>query len=139
MTLFECIYAFLSADATLAAKLPGGVVPAYIPQDGTFPLCVVRYYGSVSQRPTHDNGPSPWSLFRLEFTFWGGDFATMEQCAARVDTLFSVPNALALGSSGRGIFCPQQTNGPRTVREPERRIDGVQIDVLGLLNSDTIA
>jgi hypothetical protein len=138
MTLFECMTVFVSTNTGLLAKLPGGFHPGYIPENKPFPLMVMRYVSGASQPPTHDGGASPWSRVRLEFTIWGKDYKTAEQCAFMLSSMFESFNG-NLGGGANGRFGVQAIQGPRDVWDETRRMPGMQIDIIGLLNGGTLS
>jgi hypothetical protein len=140
MTLFECLRTYILASSPLAAKVPGGFFPGILPQNRTvLPLCVVRTVSGTSQPSTQDGGASPWSATRIEFTFWGTDYKTLEQAYILARRLFSPSSGVYLGGSTNGLYCPSEIMGPRDVYDAETKLIGIQLDVIGLLNGDTLS
>lgn len=139
MTLFECLKSFLSGNQSLAAKVVGGFYPGFLPQSPTLPVATMRYISGASEPPTHDSGVSPWSMMRVEITFWGPDYKTLEQCASIASGMFTSSSPITMGSNGAGVFCPRQIQGPRDVRDQETRLTGIQVDVIGLFNGVTVS
>src|SRR5216684_1282249 len=138
MTLFESLKLFVLANGPLAAKLPGGVFPQYIPQNPVLPLLVIRLISGTSAPATHDNGASQWSSSRIEFTIYGADFKTQEQAIMLLDSLFS-PFHGYLGGSTNGYFSTTRIYGPRSIQDPSTRLVGIQIDIIGMLKRDTLS
>lgn len=138
MTIFEGLQAFLSANATLAAKLTGGIVPQVLPQSGTFPVLVVKVVSGASEKGTHDSGMSDWSAVRFEFTIWGGDFLTQEQSSILVLNMFKRFRGY-LGGGSNVLFSAETYRGPRSLQDPTTRLVGVQLDILGMLNTATLS
>lgn len=139
MTLFECFQTFLLGNETLAAKVPGGFKPVYVPQNPAgFPLVVVRSISGTPEPPTHDGGASSISDVRLEVTIWGKDFKTQEQISLMIAALFRPLNGY-LGGPGNGRFATSRVFGPRTVQDELTRNVGVQIDIMGKLDWSTLA
>ncbi len=138
MTLFESLKLFVLANGPLAAKLPGGVFPQYIPQSPVLPLLVIRLISGTSEAQTHDNGASPWSRVRVECTIYGADFKSQEQAIMLLDGLFS-PFQGYLGGSTNGFFSTNRIDGPRSIQDPSTRLVGIQLDIIGMLKRDTLS
>jgi len=138
VTLLECLQTFLMGDATLAAKLPGGLRPQIIPQGSNFPMATVKMISASGEQGTHDGGASPWVRMRLELTVWGTDFKTQEQTLLYMLGKFEPFNGY-LGGSTNGRFAVTGLNGPRSIQDEATKLVGVQLDVLGMLNRSTLS
>lgn len=143
MTLYEGVRTAILANPSLAAKLATRVYPVFLPQNTDrdaqgrlLPALVLRRIsGSALGRL---EGPSGWNRVRLELTWWDSNVAQSEQYINQIRSLLSSFSGTLGGVSGVkcGVY---GFNGPRAVFDSKTREVGTQLDIMMLVDEDTVS
>lgn len=141
MTFFESFYQYVNADAGFTA-LVTKVVPNRLPQvTAAQPLpdvCMtVKLVTGASEPPTMQ-GASAWHTKRVQVTVWSKSFKSSEKAIAYTRTLFQSFNGY-LGGTPNVRMSVNRFAGPRSVYDDATRMDGVQLDIIGLVDESTIS
>lgn len=135
MTLGEALNAFILADATISATIQKVYPANAIPQEPPQYFASYRFLPAGSVGDSHD-GLSRWQRMRIEVTFWGVLNATTERLAFRLQAIASVNGPLVSGGPTVSIY---KTIGPRSMENPISRYFSNQMDLMALVNTDTIS
>jgi len=125
-------------DTTITSTLGlTRLTPIFTPTNAVYPWAVMRRVSAGTCAVSHDGDPC-LNLIRIEITVWDDNIKRAEQIIARIRALFAGFTGKLGGVSGvrfsQGAF-----SGPRSAYHPDTSSMGMQLDILGLLDEETIS
>lgn len=137
MTLHEAIRTHLLAQSSPVNSLTK-IYPAMIQTVATsnYPFAVVRRVSGAGE-VSHD-GDQGLNRVRISISVYDNDVSRAEKIIAGIRSSFAGFNGVLGGTSGvRCIF--GGFSGPRSITDEITRSNGQQLDILGLVDEETVS